>query len=294
MPEFTMTTPIFDRSAEDIGNVVHLEHVNLTVPDQLLATRFYISALGLTRDPYLMTGVDNMWVNAGATQFHLPHGAAQRLRGTIDLVMPDRAALLGRLRTAEAGLAATAFAFEAHTDHVAVRCPWGNRLRCFEPDAARFGATRLGIVQLEFPVPPGTAAGIAAFYREVFATRTDAVARLDGLATARVAVGAGQALRFSESRAELPAYDGHHIQLYVADFSGPHLRLQARGLVSEESDAHQYRFVDIVDPQSGAPCFQLEHEVRSMTHPLFRRPLVNRNPQQSNRGYRPGADAFLP
>jgi catechol-2,3-dioxygenase len=56
-----MSTPL-DRSAEDIGNIVHLEHINLTVPDQLLATRFYISALGLTRDPYLMTGVDNMWV----------------------------------------------------------------------------------------------------------------------------------------------------------------------------------------------------------------------------------------
>jgi hypothetical protein len=38
----------------------------------------------------------------------------------------------------------------------------------------------------------------------------------------------------------------------------------------------------------------LEHEVRSMRHPLFKRPLVNRNPQQSNRGYRPGADAFQP
>jgi hypothetical protein len=29
-----------------------------------------------------------------------------------------------------------------------------------------------------------------------------------------------------------------------------------------------------------------------LTHPLCARPLVNRNPQQSNRAYRPGADAF--
>jgi hypothetical protein len=290
--ESAMTAPRFDRTAEDTGNVVHLEHVNLTVPDQLLATCFYVSALGLTRDPYLMTGVDNMWVNAGATQFHLPHGAAQRLRGTMDLVMPDRQALLERLRAAGPGLAATDFAFEAHAGHVAVRCPWGNRLRCFEPDAARFGATRLGIVRLEFPVPPSTATGIAAFYREVLATGANTSIGANGLASARVAVGAGQALCFVETRADLPAYDGHHIQIYVADFSGPHRRLQERGLVTEESDAHQYRFVDIVDPQSGAPCFQIEHEVRSMTHPLFRRPLVNRNPQQSNRGYRPGADGF--
>jgi catechol 2,3-dioxygenase-like lactoylglutathione lyase family enzyme len=62
----------FDRHAENIGNIVHLEHVNLTVPDQLMATRFYVTALGLTRDPYLNTGVNVMWINAGATQFHLP------------------------------------------------------------------------------------------------------------------------------------------------------------------------------------------------------------------------------
>ena len=29
-----------------------LEHLNLTVPDQQLAIRFYISGLGFTRDPY--------------------------------------------------------------------------------------------------------------------------------------------------------------------------------------------------------------------------------------------------
>ena len=55
----------YDRSAEDLGNIVGLEHVNLLVPDQGLATLFYISGLGLTRDPYLMTSVDNMWVNVG-------------------------------------------------------------------------------------------------------------------------------------------------------------------------------------------------------------------------------------
>ena len=71
----------YDRSAEDLGNIVGLEHVNLLVPDQGLATLFYISGLGLTRDPYLMTSVDNMWVNVGRSQFHLPTGKAQRLRG---------------------------------------------------------------------------------------------------------------------------------------------------------------------------------------------------------------------
>ena len=40
----------FDRSAQDVGNIVFLEHVNVRVPDQVIATRFYIAGLGLTRD----------------------------------------------------------------------------------------------------------------------------------------------------------------------------------------------------------------------------------------------------
>jgi hypothetical protein len=44
----------FDRGAEDLGNSIHLEHVNVQVPDQRLATLFYVAGLGLTRDPYLM------------------------------------------------------------------------------------------------------------------------------------------------------------------------------------------------------------------------------------------------
>ena len=73
-------TQTFDRAADDLGNIVSLEHVNVCVPDQSLATSFYISALGLTRDTYMMTGVDNMWANIGASQFHLPSRGTQVLR----------------------------------------------------------------------------------------------------------------------------------------------------------------------------------------------------------------------
>jgi hypothetical protein len=82
------------------------------------------------------------------------------------------------------------------------------------------------------------------------------------------------------------------MQLYFADFSGPHRRLLERGLVTEESDAHQYRFVDIVDPKSNAPQFSIEHEVRSLRHPLYGRTFVNRNPAQTNTRYVPGRDAL--
>ena len=59
----------YDRSEEDLANVVSLEHMNVTVPDQRLATLFYIVGMGFTRDPYLVTGVSNMWVNIGKSQF---------------------------------------------------------------------------------------------------------------------------------------------------------------------------------------------------------------------------------
>ena len=275
-------TQTYDRTSEDVGNIVALEHVNICVPDQRLATLFYITALGLTRDPYLVTGVTNMWVNAGRTQFHLPTGAAQQVRGRIGLVVPDHPALLKRLEAVGGDLAGTAFDFAVADDHIDIVCPWGNRLRCHQP-AARFGRTGLGMAYVELDVDEGTAAGIVRFYEEFFG----APAALDGPA-AVVAVGAGQSLVFRESTDPQPAYDGHHIQIYVADFSGPHSRLGARDLITEESDQHQYRFVDIVDPDTGATLYSLEHEVRSMTHPLYARPLVNRDPDRSNRSFAPG------
>ena len=46
-------TKHFDRTKEDVGNVQLLEHVNVTVPDQGLASMFYVTGLGFTRAPYL-------------------------------------------------------------------------------------------------------------------------------------------------------------------------------------------------------------------------------------------------
>ena len=157
----------FDRAGEDVGNIVKLEHVNLTMPDQRLATLFYIVGLGFTRDPYLVTGVDNMWVNLGDAQFHLPTREPQVFRGVIGLVVPDLSALVARLRTVEPRLAGTKFRFEARDGHVDVVCPWGNRMRCHAPDPVRFGTRTLGMPYLEFEVPPDTTEAIAAFYREV-------------------------------------------------------------------------------------------------------------------------------
>jgi catechol-2,3-dioxygenase len=284
----------FDRSTEDLGNIVALEHVNVTVPDQQQATIFYIAGLGLTRDPYLMTGPTNMWVNVGRSQFHLPTNSPQAVRGHIGIVVPSREALVSRLERTRKRLTGTRFDFKEHGDYVEATCPWGNRIRCYVPDEQRFGRITLGIGYVEFEVPKGAADGIARFYRNVMGARAASSDENGSGRAARVEVGIKQYLSFRETDREIPPYDGHHVQIYVADFSGPHAKLLERGLVSEESDQHQYRFKDLVDPETGETLFTIEHEVRSMRHPLFMRPLVNRNPSQSNMNYAPGYDAWTP
>jgi len=157
----------FDRAAEDLGNSIHLEHVNVQVPDQRLAQLFYAVGLGLTRDPYMMVADTNMWINVGRSQFHLPTGKPQVLRGHTALVIAGREALLARLAGVAKRLEGTKFSYSEHNDYVAATCPWGNRVRCYEPDPARFGRINLGIPYVEFDVPVGAAAAIADFYPKI-------------------------------------------------------------------------------------------------------------------------------
>ena len=283
-----MDQKTFDRSAEDLGNAIHLEHVNVTIPDQRIASLFYGAGLGLTRDPYLMVMDDNMWMNVGRSQFHLPSGKAQVLRGKTGIVIEGREALLNRLAMVKPKLADTKFAFAEHNDYVQATCPWGNTIRLHEPEAARFGRINLGIPYVEFDVPVGTAKGIAKFYQQMIEVPAEVV-NGDGT-TAKVTVGKNQHLLFRETDKPLPYYDEHHVQIYVVNFSGPHKRLGERGLVNREDNQFQYRFRDITDLDTGKHLFTIEHEVRCLTHPMFMRPLVNRNPDQTARNYSNGYD----
>jgi catechol 2,3-dioxygenase-like lactoylglutathione lyase family enzyme len=279
----------YDRTAEDLGNVVALEHINVTVPDQEKATLFYVAGLGFTRDPYMMTGPANMWVNVGRQQFHLPTGKPQVLRGHIGVVVSDCEALPRRLESVRQALAGTSFECHQRDGYIEATCPWGNRIRCYAP-SQRFGAMQLGVPYVEFDVPPGTADGIARFYSQIMGAQAAPLEDAQGR-FACISAGNGQNLFFRETDRPIPTYDQHHIQVYVNDFSGPHRRLKEKGLIFQESDQHQYRFQDIVDPDSGKVLFTIEHEIRSMKHPMYLRPLVNRNPSQTIMRYAPGADA---
>ena len=281
----------FNRSEENVGNVLNMEHINLTVPDQQVAALFYVTGLGFTRDPYVDFGTRNMWINAGAQQFHLPKSTAQKWRGHIGVVVPDLDDLTRRLGSVSELLAGTQFEWSEKNDHIAVTCPWGNSIRAYAPDA--FPGIYLGIAYAQMDIPPGVAEGIAGFYRQVFLAPAEVVDDEEGRRV-DVSTGVDQRLIYRETADEIGGYDGHHIAIYVADFSSPHEFLVERDLVTEETDQHQYRFQAIVDPDSGETLAELEHEVRSLRHPMYGRNLVNRNAGQSFRNYINGRDAFYP
>ena len=286
-----MAQPKYDRKTQDVGNIIGMEHVNVTVPDQELALRFYISGLGLTRDPYMMVGPENMWVNVGEQQFHLPTRDPQVLTGCIGLVVSDLNALQRRLTRLEDKLSGTAFGWKARKDYVEVTCPWGNQIRCHAP-GPEFGDISLGMPYVEVLVKPRTARGIADFYRTVMHAPATVVKDKQGT-MAQVGMGCAQMLRFRETDRSLPEYDGHHIAVYVADFSSPHAFLKRHKLITEESNDYQYRFQAIVNPKTGKPLCELEHEVRSLHHPMYGREMVNRNSAQNIFAYARGRDAFM-
>jgi hypothetical protein len=164
-------------------------------------------------------------------------------------------------------------------------------MRCYEPDSQRFGRITLGIPYVEFDVPTGHTEGIAAFYPAIM--NMPAKFANDEAHVTSVQVGKDQHLLFRETDRPSPAYDGHHVQIYITNFSGPHRALAERNLIYSEDNPYQYRFRDIVDLATGKPLFTIEHEVRSATHPMFMRPLANRNPTQNNRNFAAGHDQAL-
>src|SRR5215470_7238608 len=158
-----MTDQQFDRSIQDLGNIVNLGHVNVCI-----------------------------------SQFHLPTGRPDVLRGVTGLVARDRAALLERLTQMRKPLEGTKFDFRESNDCVETICPWGNRINVHAPDETRFGRIVLGMPYIEFDVRPGTADRIAHFYRDVMGALATVIESAD-VRKARVQVGEKQYWYFRET-----------------------------------------------------------------------------------------------
>ena len=157
-------TRTFNRQQEDIGNILSMEHVNLRVPDQTTAAWFYVSGLGLTRDPFVDFGSFNTWINVGAQQFHLPTGKPQVLRGEVHITVPNLDELEHRLNAISGRLKDTLFFFKRTAKEVVAQCPWGNTIRC----RGESTENRAGMHGVSFKVDAAALSGINRFYQQIF------------------------------------------------------------------------------------------------------------------------------
>lgn len=259
-------------TSHEIGSIVFFEHVNLRVPDHRAATLFFVEGLGLTRDPYRMVGVSNMWVNVGRQQFHLPIGPPTRMPGEVGVVVPDLLAVQRGLAGVARELGGTAFTMAESGGTLLVATPWGHRLRIHGPEGFLFP---LGIPYVEFWVPPGTAGAIGAFYEEVLQCPV-VPGRVEEEPMMEAIVGPGQRFRFRERPDGATVVNTNHVAVYLTRYRAILAALDKRGLVCEPDAGEQFRFREIVDPGSGRALFDFEHEMRSLHHAGYRRPLVNR------------------
>lgn len=290
-----------ERVSPELGNFLFFDHVNMQVTDHRVATLFFIEGLGLTRDPYRNVGVRNMWANVGTQQFHLPIGQPPRFAGEVGVCLPGLDAVLAQLEMVREPLRGTPFEFRREPggngsgqarESVRVVDPWGRQLRLFRANAFP-GRNPLAIPYIEFWVRPGTAEGIARFYREVIGAPVEMI-KLAGEPTAHVFAGPHQALRFREKRDETPSGHALHVALYLTRFWEVYQNMEELGIVFEQAANEQFRFMDIPElngrGKTGELLYSIEHEMRSAYHLDYRRPLVNRMVAMPNEpGYIPPA-----
>lgn len=258
----------------DLGSVVSLDHVNLRVSDQGLATLYFLEGLGLTRDPYRMNGTGNMWVNIGAQQFHLPTTRPTPFPGEVGLIVPDLGEVRKRLERVEPKLKDTGFSWKDGKASVATTDPWGRRIR-LHPAGALPAMMNLALAYVELWVPPGTARAIGDFYEQVLEVP---VKHNGGGKSAQVAVTMGphQTMRFVERRDAPCDAHNNHVAVYLTRYREIYGRMSKRRILMEKDRFEQFRFNRILDLKTGKPVMEFEHEMRSLFHGDYGRPLVNR------------------
>ena len=273
----------YDRKAEDFGNVVGLEHVNVLIPDQqardaVLCERPRADARSLSDDQHEQH-VDQRRAQPVPPADGRAAGAARpsRDRGA----GPGGAARAGSRPCAKRSRARSfnvARAQFVRRGDLALGQPHplpraGGALR---PDHARHALCR--VRRRPGHAPTASRASTAICWR-AGGERCGGRARRHASRPGR----RPQELVFRETAGRAAPYDGHHIQIYIADFSGPHRRLLAQGAhqrgersapVPLQGHRRSRRAARCCSPSSTrcAAC-----GIRSTP-----RPLVNRNPAQTN------------
>jgi hypothetical protein len=139
------------------------------------------------------------------------------------------------------------------------------------------GRNPQAIGYVELWVAPGTAKGIAAFYQDVIGCPSELLP-VEGAPTAQVQMGPDTSFRFVERPDGGVVPHVNHVAVYLTRYHATYAELTQRGCIMEADMNEQFRFHHIKDPQTGELLFSFEHEMRSVHHPDFGKPLVNRVP----------------
>ena len=270
----------FGATNPEIGAIIHLDHVNFETPDHEMATVFYINGLGLTRDPYRRADEQNMGINVGLQQFHLPRRGEQTppFHGVVGLVVPDMAGIKERFDLLEAlgKFEGTPYCRKEQDNTVLLTSPFGFRLRLHPAGSVPF-LRPLGIAYVEVPVPPDTADGIARFYERVVRAPAE-VGVVEGERAALIGAGPYQEMRFIERALDDHNTHSMHISYHVTNYNELREAMAAHGSLKGIGRGEVFFFDRIFDPDTDDVLFVLQNEVRSVYHPDFMRPLINRWP----------------
>eukprot|EP00123_Amoebidium_parasiticum_P006216 comp17222_c0_seq1/m.16208 comp17222_c0_seq1/g.16208 ORF comp17222_c0_seq1/g.16208 comp17222_c0_seq1/m.16208 type:complete len:339 (-) comp17222_c0_seq1:394-1410(-) len=146
----------------------------------------------------------------------------------------------------------------------------------------------VGIMFLELECRRGTSQTIGRFYEAMFGALWEPIKNEDGETVgASVLVGPQQDFRFIEVD-NLGLYDHHHVCIYIAQFTSTFKKFAAKNLIDTKHvysdkvttvelalECAQFRTREITDLETGEIVLQLEHEVRSLCHPNYHKPLFN-------------------
>jgi len=297
--------------SQDVGNIVLFEHVNLEITDLTRAIIFYVEAVGLTRDPFKATGPLVTWINLGYQQFHLLTREGKEkgevILGHIGIIVPSIDHVLRSLKNADVkykgyhDYKSNYHVVETVTSvpspflhdvsrYINITCPWGNTFRVYENNEKINYKGGLGLLYVEQLCKRGTAAKIGAFYHKYLGSPPTVVETTeDGVDFVSVVVGPKQVLIYKETDQPIE-YSTYHFCIYIADFSGSYKKVAKDNLLytkhkfDDKCDTleqalqnSQFRINTIVDPDNVSDVvFAVEHEVRSLVHPAYLRPLVNK------------------
>jgi hypothetical protein len=130
---------------------------------------------------------------------------------------------------------------------------------------------------VEVPAPVGKAGRVGKFYEKIVGAPVQ-ISEVEGIKAAIISAGPHQEIKFIER--ELDNYDTYtmHISYHVTHYNELRQTLKERGSLMGLGGKEAFFFNKIFDPETGENLMTVQNEVRSVYHPDFMRPLINRWP----------------